>query len=105
MDQAVASGDAGSLSVATGTYSVQTVAIGLATTQAIGGNGGVISNRQGALMAERKASASEFGDNAALASIRMNQNLANRIWASLFYSYQDQKTRMAMPATSTKPGV
>ncbi len=93
MAAAVASGNAGELGVATGTYSAQTAAIGLATTQAIGGNGGVISNRQGALMAERKASASEFGDNAALASIRMNQNLANRIWASPFYTYQDQKNK------------
>lgn len=87
VDNVLQNGSLADMSVVAGTYAVAGANIGSGTANAIGGSGGVIALRQGSLMAERKA-VSEFGDNSALASIRMNQSAANRIWASPFYTHQ-----------------
>ena len=78
-------GSKGALEVLNGVTSVAGAQAGSATTMAIGGGGGVIAGRQNGLMAERKA----LGNiDSALASFKMNQNFANRIWASPFYTRQ-----------------
>ena len=71
-----------------GTYATGATHVGLRTVNAIGGSGGVVAMRQNAVMAERKT-VTEFSDNACLASFIMNQNTANRIWASPFYTHQE----------------
>ncbi len=62
--------------------------IGSVMSQAIGGSGGVISTRQEALFAERRDMVDSFGNDSALASYQMNCDLANRIWASPFGTWQ-----------------
>lgn len=83
---AIVAGDTGSVSILSGTSATAASDAAGATTSAIGGGGGVIAGRQSSLMAERKS----LGNvDSALASFRMNQNLANRIWASPFYTRQE----------------
>ena len=87
-DAAATAAAAHDLPILSGAYAAGAAQVGLHTVNAIGGSGGVIARRQEALMAERK-SYDAFCDNGAFASILMNQNFANRIWASPFYTHQE----------------
>lgn len=85
LNDAFATGSEDSLIILNGVYATAGVEAASATTMAIGGGGGVIAGRQSGLMAERKA----MGNiDSALASFKMNQNFANRVWASPFYTRQ-----------------
>ncbi len=74
---------------ATGSVAVNTVGAGVATAMAIGGTGGQIDTRVNSIMAERRGMVERFGSDAGLASYNMNNNFANRVWASPFYTWQD----------------
>ncbi len=74
---------------ATGAVGVNTVGAGVATAMAIGGTGGQIDTRVNTIMAERRGMVERFGSDAGLASYNMNNNFANRVWASPFYTWQD----------------
>ncbi|MCC8167411.1 MAG: autotransporter outer membrane beta-barrel domain-containing protein [Planctomycetes bacterium] len=72
-----------------GAVGVASVNAGVLTAQAIGGTGGEIDSRINTIMAERRGMVERFGSDAGMASYNMNSNLANRIWVSPFYTWQD----------------
>ena len=82
-----------SLRIASGATAVAASNVGAATATAIGGSGGVIQNRMNTIMSERRATVESFGASSALASAYMNSNLANRLWVSPFYVYQDMSKK------------
>ncbi len=85
LTEALGGGSKSALTILSGVYATAGVEAASATIMAIGGGGGVIAGRQSGLMAERKA----MGNiDSALASFKMNQNFANRVWASPFYTRQ-----------------
>lgn len=72
------------------------------TVAAIGAPGGTLSNRMGAVRNQYRASAEKFGANSAMASAYMNNDLANRVWVSPFYVYQDMEKKDGYAAYSYK---
>lgn len=73
-----------------GDYAVAGAQTGLMQGKDIAfGSGSVVNNRLAGLLAERKG----LGNDTALAAFRMNENFANRIWASPFYSYHDMDVK------------
>jgi outer membrane autotransporter protein len=76
------------LNVANGVSALAGVDAASGVASAIGGSGGVVATRQDTVMAQRRDMADQFGSSAGLASVAMNADLANRIWASPFYTWQ-----------------